>query len=267
MTTIRTTQTPTKTMNEELARKLKDLRLGGLLAHWDEYLKLAGDKRFSHSRLLTHIIEEEWRIKRENARLRRVKLAGIPEPLVIETYPFHKQPKLNKKAIMALYDSLSFMTRKENIIWLGRTGRGKTGLATSFLIHAINQGYTGKYILFAELIGELYRSAADHSQAKVLKKYLGYDSLLIDEIGYAEAEATQVGLFFTLMQKRHKTKSTLLSSNLGFSEWGSFLKNDHLTEALIDRLTETSHVFNMKECVGIRPRRGSDPSDHELGAN
>jgi DNA replication protein DnaC len=250
-------------MNEELARKLKDLRLGGLLAHWDEYLKLAADKRFSDARLLTHIIEEEWRIKRENARQRRVKQAGIPEPLAIETYPFDKQPKLNKKAIMALYDSLSFMTHHENIIWLGRTGRGKTGLATSFLIHAIHQGYTGRYVLFAELIGELYRSAADHSQAKVLKKYLAYDLVLIDEIGYAEVEPAQVGLFFTLMQKRHKTKSTLLTSNLGFSEWGSFLKNDHLTEALVDRLTETSHVFNMKECVGIRPRRSADEPDHE----
>ena len=254
-------------MNDELKRKLKDLRLGGLLAHWDEYLTLAADQRFSHARLLTHVLEEEWRIKRENARQRRLQQAGIPEPLAIETYPFHKQPKLNKKKVMALYDSLSFMTNKENIIWLGRTGRGKTGLATSFLMQAIHQGYTGKYVLFAELIGELYRSAADHSQAKVLKKYLAYDLILIDEIGYVEVEPAQVGLFFTLMQKRHKTKSTLLTSNLGFSEWGSFLKNDHLTEALIDRLTETSHVFNMKECVGIRPRRGADEPDSEPAAD
>jgi len=254
-------------MNEDLKGKLKDLRLGGLLAHWDAYLKMAADQRFSHARFLTHVLEEEWRIKRENARPRRIKQAGIPEPLAIETYPFHKQPKLNKKKVMALYDSLSFMTHKENIIWLGRTGRGKTGLATSFLIHAINQGYSGKYILFAELVGELYRSGADHSQAKVLKKYLAYDLVLIDEIGFVEVEPAQVGLFFTLMQKRHKTKPTLLTSNLGFSEWGSFLKNDHLTEALIDRLTETSYVFNMKECVGIRPRRGADEPGHELDAD
>lgn len=254
-------------MDDELKRKLKDLRLGGLLAHWDEYLTLAAEQRFSHARLLAHVLEQEWRIKRENARQRRLKQAGIPEPLAIETYPFHKQPKLNKKKVMALYDSLSFITNKENIIWLGRTGRGKTGLATSFLMQAINQGYTGKYLLFAELISEFYRSAADHSQAKVLKKYLAYDLVLIDEIGYVDVEAAQVGLFFTLMQKRHKTKPTLLTSNLGFSEWGSFLKNDHLTEALVDRLTETSHVFNMKECVGIRPRRATDELDSEPGTH
>lgn len=254
-------------MNDAFKRKLKDLRLAGLLAHWDAYLQQAADQRFSHARLLTHIVEEEWRIKRDNARQRRLQQAAIPEPLAIETYPFHKQPKLNKKKVMALYDTLSFMTQKENIIWLGRTGRGKTGLATSFLIQAIHQGYTGKYVLFADLIGELYRSAADHSQAKVLKKYLAYDLVLVDELGYVEVEPAQVGLFFTLMQKRHKTKSTLLTSNLGFSEWGSFLKNAHLTEALVDRLSETSHVFNMKECVGIRPRRGADEPAAEPGTD
>ena len=240
-------------MNEPLTEQLKYLHLKGLLTHWDDYLKVAAQKNFSHARLLSHVIEEECRVKRENARLFRLRKAGIPEPLVIETYPFDQQPKLNKKKIMALYDSLSFMTGHQNIIWLGRTGCGKTGLATGFLIHAINQGYTGRYVLFAELIAQLYQSVADHSEQKILRKYLSYETLLIDEVGYIEVEPVQVGLFFTLMQKRHKKKPTLITSNLGFSEWGSFLKNDHLTAALIDRLTETSHVFNMKHCQGLRP--------------
>src|SRR5258708_3524314 len=158
--------------------------------------------------------------------------------------------KLNNTKVMVLFDSVSLMTNKENIMWLGRTGRGKTGLATCFLIQAINQGYTGKSVLFAELIGELYRSAADPSQAKVLKKYLAYDVVLIDEIGYVEVEPAQVGLFFTLMQKRHKTKPTLLTSNLGFSEWGSFLRNDHLTNAMVNTLTETSPASKLNEAVG-----------------
>jgi DNA replication protein DnaC len=92
----------------------------------------------------------------------------------------------------------------------------------------------------------------------VLKRYLAYDPLLIDEIGYVEVEPVQVGLFFTLLHERHKKKSTLLTSNLGFVQWGSFLKNDHLTAALIDRLTENSHVINMKGCRSLR-----DPLDAE----
>jgi DNA replication protein DnaC len=76
----------------------------------------------------------------------------------------------------------------------------------------------------------------------------------IDEIGYVEVEPVQVGLFFTLLHRRHRRKPSLITSNLGFSEWRSFLKNDHLTAALIDRLTENSYVINMKNCVSIRPK-------------
>jgi len=241
-------------MNKELIETLKYLRLGGLLAHWDEYLKLAGDKRFSHARLLTHVVEEESRIRRENARLFRLRRAKIPEMLVIETFPFERQPKLNKKKVMALYDSLGYMAQSQNILWLGVTGCGKSGLATSFLVHAINQGYSGRFIRFPELVAELYHSVADHSEEKVLKTYSAIDCLLVDEIGICEVEPIQVGLFFTLMQRRHKKKPTLITSNLGFSDWRTLLKNDHLTAALIDRLTESSHIVNMKECHSIRPK-------------
>lgn len=240
-------------MSEELHKILKFLRLWGLLAHWDELLAEAQRGRFSHERLLKHVLQAEYRTKSDNARLLRRKRAHIPEPLEMETFPFSRQPKLNRKRIMSLYDCFDYMTKKQNIVWLGQTGCGKTGLATSFLLQAIDRGYRGYFITFPELVAELYASLADHSEAKILRKYLSYDCLLIDEVGYVEVEPAQVGLFFTLMQKRHKTKTTLITSNLGFSEWGSFLKNKHLTGALLDRLTETSHVINMKNCRSLRP--------------
>ena len=245
---------PRKGIHKELQDKLKYLRLQGLLTNWDEYLRVAAAKGLSHGRLLEYVVEQEYKLKFENARNLRLKRAKIPEPFVLETYPFHRQPRLSKQRILALYEAPTFMTDSQNIIWLGRTGCGKTGLATSFLTHAIDLGYSGRYVLFADLVEQLYRSVADHSQRTVLKEFLSYDCLLIDEIGYVEVEPVQVGLFFTLMQKRHKHKPTLITSNLGFSEWRSFLKNDHLTAALVDRLTENSHVINMKQCVGLRPK-------------
>jgi DNA replication protein DnaC len=241
-------------MNETLAQQLKFLRLSGLLARWDELLNTAAQSNLSHARLLTRVIEEEYRLKCEQARQQRLKLAKIPEPWVMDTFPFERQPKLNKKKILALYDSMAFLRDKQNIIWLGGTGCGKTGLATSFLIQAIHQGARGRYVLFTDLLHELHRS-----QNQVIRRYVKYDLLLIDEIGYAEAEPSQVGLFFTLLQKRHKQRSTLITSNLGFSEWTSFLKNPHLTAALIDRLTEASHVFNLRECVTLRTKMAADP--------
>jgi DNA replication protein DnaC len=239
-------------MDEELRNILKALRLGGILAHWDEFLAEAGRGRFSHERLLRYVFEAEYRAKSENARILRRKRAHIPELLEIETFPFTRQPKLDRKKIMSLYDSFAYITKKQNIVWLGPPGCGKTGLATSFLLQAIDRRYRGYFITFPELVAELFSSLADRSEGKVMRKYSSYDCLLIDEIGYVEVEPAQVGLFFTLMQKRHQTKTTLLTSNLGFNDWGSFLKNNHLTVALLDRLTATSHVFNMKNCKSLR---------------
>ena len=245
-------------MDEGLRKMLKQMRLGGLLDHWDEWLGEGRRKRFSHDRLLQYIIEAEYQIQNEHARRLRRKRAQLPEMFEMETFPFTRQPKLDRKRIMSLYDSFDYMTKRQNIIWLGPTGCGKTGLATSFLLQAIDRGYRGHFISFAELVAKLYASLADHSQQKVIRKFASYDALAIDEVGYAEVEAAQVGLFFTLMQRRHKTKTTLITSNLGFSEWGTFLKNPQLTSALLDRLTETSHVIHMKKCRSLR-----DPLDGE----
>lgn len=239
---------------DELEKMLKYLGLRGLLANWDHYIGIAKKSGFSSVRLLKYVVEQEYKTKQENARKRRISLAKIPEPFVIETFPFDRQPKLNKKIILTLYDCLDYMSKQQNIIWIGPTGTGKTGLATAFLTQAINKGYSGKFILFPELVETLYQSLADHSEEKILKTFASCDCLLIDELGFIEIDPVQVGLFFTLMHKRHKKKTTLITSNLGFDQWGSFLKNTQLTAALVDRLTENSHVINMKNCKSLRTK-------------
>jgi DNA replication protein DnaC len=242
------------TMDEKLTKMLKYIRLAGLLANWDRFLSIAQKGNYSHARLLKYIVEQEYQTKKENARKMRLARARIPEKYVIETFPFTRQPKLNKKKIINMYEQFDYMQKCRNVIFMGPTGIGKTGLATAFLTHAIDRGYNGRFVAFAELVEQLYQSVADHTEAKVIKAFTATDCLLIDELGYVEVEPVQVGLFFTLMSRRHKKKTTLITSNLGFSQWSSFLKNDHLTAALIDRLTENSHVINMINCVSLRPK-------------
>ena len=241
-------------MDEQLEQMLKYIRLSGLLANWDRYLSMAQKSNYSHGRLLEYIVEQEYKIKKQNATKMRLARARIPEKYVMETFPFARQPKLNKKRILNLYDQFDYMQQCRNVIFMGPTGTGKTGLATAFLTHVIDRGYNGRFVAFAELVEQLYQSVADHTEARVIRAFAATDCLLIDELGYVEVEPVQVGLFFTLMNRRHKKKTTLITSNLGFSQWSSFLKNDHLTAALIDRLTENSHVINMKNCLSLRPK-------------
>jgi len=99
---------------------------------------------------------------------------------------------------------------------------------------------------------ELYQSVADHTEKQVIDRYAAYDCLVCDELGYVEIDPHKAGLFFTLMKRRHKKTTTIITSQLGFKEWAGFLKNPHMAAALIDRFTENRQVYNMLKCVSIR---------------
>ena len=238
-------------MEKDLEEKLRYLNLKELLIHWDETITHA-KKDPSYTKFLKQIIDREYAAKKERARLQRIHKAKLEENYVIETFPFDRQPAIAKKKVMELFDSMTYMEKKQNIIFMGPTGVGKTGLSTSLLVHAINGGASGRFVTFPDLLTELYQSSADHSEKKVLNRFLSYECLLIDEMGYIDIDPHQAGLFFTLMKKRHKKQTTIITTQLGFSDWNGFLKNAHLTSALVGRITENSQLFNMNKCVSIR---------------
>ena len=250
--TTTTSAKPDLGLDEQLSAMLTYLRLGRLRAAWDETLHKARQEKYSAERLLRYVLEQECGARRENARLLRRQRANIPEILEIETYPFDRQVNLDRRKIMSYYDSFDYMTHKRNMVWLGPTGCGKTGLATAFLLQAIDRGHRGYFVTFPELLQQFFRALADRSDDQVLQRYLSHDCLVIDEVGYVEVEPAQVGQFFTLMHQRHKKSTTFITSNLGFAEWGSFLHNAHLTKALLDRLTENCHTIHMKDCLSLR---------------
>jgi len=241
-------------MNEDTKQKLNYLKVAGLEEKWDELIAESSKRQLSPPLFLKYLVDTLHAIKVQRAKSSRLRSAKIPDPWVMATFPFAKQPKLNKTKVLTLHDSLDYMTKKQNILLVGPTGVGKSGLGTGFLIQAITAGKRGRFVDFSALVSELYRSTAAHKEDQILRSYAAYDCLLIDELGYVDIEPAQVGLFFRLMAMRHHTKTTIITTNLGFQEWGTFLKNQQLTAALLDRLTEHAHVFNMRNCISIRPK-------------
>jgi len=240
-------------MDEELRCKLKQLRLRWLENNGDSILSEATKKEYSPTRFLKAIIDHEYEDRKERSRLLKLKRAGYPEIYAMETYPFDEQPLLPKKKVLEIYDSLSYLERPHHIALIGPTGVGKTGLSISYLAHAINRGYSGRFILFTDLIDELYQSTGDHTVKKILKKFLSYDVLVIDELGYCEIDSpVQAGLIFRLLRQRKK--STIITSNLGFDEWNKFLKDPNLTAALVDKFTSNCQLINMIKCKSITPQ-------------
>jgi len=241
-------------MDDDIKQKIKYLRLTGLDEKWDELIAESDLRQLSPPLFLKHIVDTLYGIRLQRAQTARLNGAKIPDPWIMATFPFAKQPKLNKRKVVSLHDSLDYMTKKQNILLVGPTGAGKTGLGTGFLIQAITAGHRGRFVTFPALIDELNKSIAAHSEERVLRLFAGFDCLLIDELGYVDIEPAQVGLFFRLMSMRHRSKTTIITTNLGFQEWGAFLKNQQLTAALLDRLTENAHVVNMRNCTSIRPK-------------
>ena len=236
-------------------KQLHYLGFHQLAENWNAIMKKANRYRPSFHRFLTEIIEKEYEGKSEKARLARIKRAKIPEVFVMDTFPFPKQPRLKKRLVLDLYDSLSFMREPQDLVFIGPTGCGKTGLATAFLVQALNQGFKGSFIDFKDLMNDLHRAQGDYSEGALMKKLSAYDVLLIDELGYISSDKDQAGLFFDLMRRRIQHRVTILTTQLGFDEWDGFLQNTHITSALLDRITVNCALFNMKDCISIRPKK------------
>lgn len=242
-------------MNEELKRQAQTLGLKHLAQNCDQLCAAALKQKLSYHAFLSNILAQEYNLQQETARLVRIKKAGIPELLVMQTFPFEQQPKLKKKLVLELYDSSRYLTETQELIFIGPTGCGKTGLATAFLIHAINQGYRGYFIDFRKLLGLLLQSKGDHTESKVIKRFQSYPILLIDDWGYDPVDKEIAGLLFEILKKRHRKCTSLITTQLGFDEWNTFLQNTHLTSALLDRITENCTVFNLKNCNSLRKKQ------------
>lgn len=239
-------------MKQKIQNYIQYLKLPGKKEDYETYIKYATENEVSPIKFLEFVLEKEYVLRQHHALNYRLKKACIPEQYVLDTYPFDRQPNLDKHQIVSLYDSFDYIHKKQNLIFLGPTGTGKTGLSTAFLINAINHGCSGRFVLFPDLIAEIRKAEGNFTLERIIKRYVAYDCLVIDELGYVPVEPAQVGAFFTLMHKRHKRKTTFITSNLGFQDWISFLKNEHLTAALIDRLTDNSFVLNLQGCSSLR---------------
>ena len=131
---------------------------------------------------------------------------------------------------------LTFIESKENIVFIGKTGTGKSGIAMSLLRLALLNGYRGRFYNAQDMLDELYASLADKTTSKLLLSLSNYDVLVIDELGYLTLTPEQINIFFKLIDMRYQKKATLITTNLDFESWYGVFKNKELVDAMLDRL-------------------------------
>ncbi len=220
---------------DELLQLLKSLHLDKIAEIIDEELKNARENSLADGELLARLLRAQWHDRQEKALEWRIRRARLPEQWTLESFPFKKQPGVSQKQIRTLAE-LDFIGKAENLVFIGPTGVGKTGLASGLLLKALQNGYRGIFIRAQDLFDEMYASLADRSSRKLLNRLARVDVLVVDEMGYLNLRPEQTNIFFKLMEERYRHKATIITTNLDYPEWHNFLGNKALVEALLNRL-------------------------------
>ncbi|MBI3261846.1 MAG: ATP-binding protein [Acidobacteria bacterium] len=231
-------------MNDDLEQLLKSLRLKRIAQILDEELTKAERGETPFPKLLARLLRAEWQHRQDSALAWRIKNAGLPENWTLESFPFKKQPGVNQRQIRT-FAELEFIPKAENIVFVGPTGVGKTGLASSLLLKALQSGHRGVFVKAQELFDEMYASLADRSTRKLLKHLARLDVIVIDEMGYLNLKPEQTNIFFKLMEERYRRHPTIITTNLAYEEWHACLGNKHLVDALLSRLRHQCHTVKI----------------------
>ena len=241
-------------MNDDLEQLLKNMHLKKILELFDATLAKAEKEGLPVEKLWIRLLRAEWQSRQESALTWRIKNARMPETWTLESFPFKKQPGVSQRQIQT-FAELDFVPKAENIVFVGPTGVGKTGLAISLLLKALQNGHRALFVKAQDLFDEMYASLADRSSRKLVNHLARIDVLAIDEMGYLNLKPEQTNIFFKLMEERHRRRPTIITTNLHYDEWHGFLGNKPLVDALLSRLRERCHTVKI-EGPSLREQQG-----------
>ena len=197
----------------------------------------SGEKSFSAA------LEELIAIEQENKKIRAinacVKVANFPFLKTMDDFDFSFQPSINKNQILE-FNSLSFIEKKENIIFVGTSGVGKTHLATSIGVECAKNRYSTYFMSFENLMNQLKKALAENRLEQRIKFFARYKILIIDELGYMPIDTDSANLFFQLIARRYEKHCTIITTNIPFSKWGEIFGSATLANAVLDRLLHHS---------------------------
>ena len=231
-------------MTDELAQLLTNLHLGHIAQILDAELAETDQSQRSPSDFLARLLRAQWHHRQETALAWRIKQAKLPQTWTLESFPFKQQPGVNARQMRTLAE-LDFLPKAENIVFIGGTGVGKTGLASALLLKAIQNGHRALFIRAQDLFDEMYASLADRSSRHLLARLSRIDVLLVDELGYLNLRPEQTNIFFKLMEERYLRRPTIITTNLDYAEWPALLGNPALVEALLSRLRHRCHTVRI----------------------
>lgn len=227
-----------------LLSNLEELQLNRIKDNLDEHIGRINNKELDYIESLHELTNLEIQAREDRATHACVRIANFPYRKELKDFDFSFNPKINKEKILD-FKHLRFIENKENILFLGVPGVGKTHLATSIGIEAAKNRKITYFINCHDLILQLKRAKLENRLETRLKFFSKYKVLIIDEVGYLPIDKEGANLLFQLINKRYENSSTIITTNKPFSEWGEVFGDSVLASAILDRLLHHSHVINI----------------------
>jgi DNA replication protein DnaC len=231
-------------MIEATIEKGKTLKLKAFVQYLEQTITLAEEKNWTPLQTIDHLFDLELELRKKNRIERCFRQSKLYEKPTIDQFDFyfHSSRKNQKSRIVNLID-LEFIKHRKDIILIGNPGVGKSFLAKCLAYAATQAGVKVLFTTAMDMINHLIAAEADHSLLKKLQHYQSQELLAIDEIGYLSLGSQGSNLFFQVISSRHERKSTIITTNRPFAQWGEIFDSTTVATAIADRLVYNSEVL------------------------
>jgi DNA replication protein DnaC len=225
-----------------IAQYAQRLRLQALGDQFAALGEQAIKERRSHLSYLEALLALEVEERERRTVARRIQDAHFTKVKTLEDFQFEKAPQIPAALIRSLAEG-GYLERSEPVIFLGEAGTGKTHLATGLGVAACRQQKRVRFITVAKLVNELLEAKQRHETNRVVQRWLRYELIVLDELGYVAMPEPAAECLFQVIAGRAEVAAVIATTNLPFSEWTTMFPNARLCKAMVDRLTDQAHII------------------------